>query len=180
MSVRDRLLLWTWEGPQSLLGLLLLGLLRAQGRVHGVERLADGRRLVEGEALGVSLGAYVFWARCDPFGDPFELDLLRAHELGHTVQSRRLGPLYLATVGVVSPSRALYAMAYRRRTGRGWDRYYDSWPEDAADRYGGIVRAANGRRVLRGPARVVAPPVPGSPGSEAAPPPPLGGPPAMS
>jgi hypothetical protein len=180
VAVRDRLLLWTWEGPQSLLGLLLLGVMRARGQVRSIEHLPDGRQLVEGEALGVSLGAYVFWARCDPFGDPFELDLLRAHELGHTVQSRRLGPLYLPTVGVVSPSRALYAMAYRRRTGRGWARYYDSWPEAAADRHGGIVRQADGSRVLCGPAKVVAPPVPGSPGSEAAPRPTPGGPPAQS
>ena len=114
------------------------------------------------------------------FGDPFDLDLLRAHELGHTVQSRRLGPLYLPTVGIVSPTRALYAMAYRWRTGRGWARYYDRWPEDAADRYGGIVREADGRRVLRGPARVVAPPVPGQPCGEGAGPSSPGGPAAAS
>lgn len=144
-------LLWTWELPQSLLGLGLWGLLRLRGRVHGVELRPDGRRLVETVGLGVSLGACVFWARVDLFGRPFDVDLIRAHELGHTVQSRRLGPLYLPTVGVVSVSRALYSAWHQHRTGVPWPRYFDAWPESAADRHGGIERDGRGRRVLRGP-----------------------------
>ena len=145
------LLLWTWELPQSLLGLGLLGALRAGGRVRGVEHRADGRRMVESVALGISLGAFVFWSRADLFGQPFDVPLLRAHELGHTVQSRRLGWLYLPTVGLASSSRALYGLAWQRRHGRPWPRYFDAWPESAADWHGGIRRDARGRRVLVAP-----------------------------
>lgn len=140
--------LWTWELPQTLLGLLLWAALRAGGRVRGVELRPDGRRMVESVGLGISLGGYVFWSRTDAFGRPFDVGLLRAHELGHTVQSRRLGPLYLPTVGIVSSSRAMYALLYQRRTGKPWAPYYDAWPEDAADRHGGIVRGRGGRREL--------------------------------
>lgn len=141
-------LLWTWELPQTLLGLALYGVQRLRGRVHRVERRPDGRRLVLTDAIGISLGGYVYWSAADPFGNPFEGPLIRAHELGHTVQSRRLGWLYLPTVGIASSSRALYALWFQRRTGRAWEPYYDAWPEDAADRHGGIVRDARGRRRL--------------------------------
>ncbi len=140
--------LWLWELPQSLLGLGLLAVQRARGRVHGVERTADGRRLVETEGIGISLGAFVFWSRADLFGRPFDVPLIRAHELGHTVQSRRLGWLYLPTVGIASSSRAVYALLWQRRHGRPWPRYFDAWPEDMADPHGGVRRGADGARHL--------------------------------
>lgn len=138
--------LYTWELPQSLLGHLLLGWLRRRGRVLGEERRPDGRRLVETPATAVSLGAVVFWSRFGLDRSHPEARLNRAHELGHAVQSRRLGPLYLLTVGVASPARVAYGWWYLRRTGRGWTRYYDAWPEDEADRLGGVVRDPRGRR----------------------------------
>lgn len=143
-----RALLWTWELPQTLLGLGLLAVQRRRGKVHGVERLADGRRLVETEVLAISLGGYVFWSRTGLYDLPFQVDLVRAHELGHTVQSRRLGWLYLPTVGIASSSRALYSAWLQRRTGQPWLRYFDAWPEDAADRHGGILRDDRGNRYL--------------------------------
>lgn len=145
-----RALLWTWELPQSLLGLGLYAVQRARSKVHATEPTADGRMLVESEGIGISLGAYVFWSRRDAFGHPFDVPLIRAHELGHTVQSRRLGWLYLPTVGIASSSRALFALAWQRRHGRPWPRYFDAWPESAADRHGGVRRDAAGKRELPG------------------------------
>ena len=51
-----------------------------------------------------------------------------------------LGPLYLPVVGLPSISRAAYALVYREVTGRQWTRYYDGFPEDWADRLGGVQR----------------------------------------
>jgi len=141
-------LLWTWELPQTLLGASLYGWLRLRGRVYAVEHLADGRRLIETTGLGISLGGYVYWSRADLFGNPFDVPLIRAHELGHCVQSRRLGWLYLPTVGIASSSRAMYAMAYFKRRGEVWGHYFDAWPESAADHHGGIRRNASGKRCL--------------------------------
>jgi hypothetical protein len=64
----------------------------------------------------------------------------RAHEHGHTFQSRLFGPLYLPLVGVPSVSRVLYAIAYRELTGRRWQGYFDGYPEDWADELGGVDR----------------------------------------
>ena len=85
---------------------------------------------------GVSLGRYLF------FGSPSPSANLVAHERGHMIQSRRLGPLYLLVVGVPSVLRALY---HRRRHAH-WtpearsEWYHRHWPESAADRHGGVQR----------------------------------------
>lgn len=147
-TIATTLLLWTWELPQTLMGAALYAWLRLRGRVFAVEPMPDGRRLIETVGLGVSLGGFVYWSRADLFGNPFRVRMIRAHELGHTVQSRRLGWLYLPTVGIASSSRALYSMAFFKRHGRVWGHYFDAWPESAADRHGGIVRDAKGRRRL--------------------------------
>ncbi|MBO86811.1 MAG: hypothetical protein CL927_15780 [Deltaproteobacteria bacterium] len=139
---------WTWELPQTLLGAMLYAVQHMRGRMYAVERTRDGRCLVETTGIGISLGGYVYWSRKDAFGNPFDVRLIRAHELGHTVQSRALGWLYLPTVGVASGSRALFSMSYFKRYGRPWGRYFDAWPESAADAHGGIVRNAAGRREL--------------------------------
>lgn len=125
-----------WELPQSALGALLLGALKARGKAPEVVH-ESGRWFVQTQTLGISLGLFVFWSRggnrwfrADP--------LMKRHEHGHTFQSRRLGPLYLPLVGVPSVMRVIYAMAYRELTGTKWRGYYDGYPERGADRLGGI------------------------------------------
>jgi hypothetical protein len=119
-------LLSVWELPQNLLGLALLALMRR--RI--TERRRESRRLfLRTPSTGVSLGWFVFWCTDEA---------IRRHEYGHTIQSRALGPLYLPLVGLPSVLRALYARWYRRRTGQWWPRYFDGYPEDWADRLGGV------------------------------------------
>lgn len=134
-----RALGWVWEAPQSLLGAGLGGLLLAVGRVQQVE-IVSGRVVFRTRDLGISLGHFCFYgeegSRYFP-PDP----LMRQHELGHTFQSRWLGPLYLPLVGVPSVARAAYALMYREWSGHTWSGYFSGWPEDSADRLGGIPRA---------------------------------------
>jgi hypothetical protein len=125
-----------WELPQNVLGAALLAAAYLTRRVTAVEYESD-RVFIESRGLGVSLGAFVFW-----FGDGnryFQRDaIMRRHEYGHTFQSRYLGPLYLLLVGVPSVSRVIYGVVYREVTGRRWTGYYDGYPENWADRLGGI------------------------------------------
>jgi hypothetical protein len=128
-----------WELPQSVLGASLFCIELAAGTLQRVE-VEDGRLVIESRAVAVSLGLFVFWSRED--NRWFVLDeATRRHELGHAAQSRMLGPLYLPLVGVPSSLRALYAVAYREATGRRWPHYFDGYPEDWADRLGGVRRA---------------------------------------
>lgn len=127
-----------WEAPQSLLGLAMLATEAARKRVVDIE-VEDGRLLVESIGTGISLGHVVFW--CRENNRWHDLDLRnRAHELGHTKQSRMLGWLYLPMIGLPSISRAAYALVYREVTGRQWTRYYEGYPEKWADRLGGVCR----------------------------------------
>lgn len=127
-----------WEAPQTALGAAFLLVERARGRVIAIER-EDGRLVVESRGTGVSLGHVVFWTR--ESNRWHELDERnRAHELGHAEQSRLLGWLYLPLVGLPSISRAGYALVYRELTGKCWTKYYDGYPENWADRLGGVTR----------------------------------------
>jgi hypothetical protein len=138
MSLIGRGLSLAWEAPQSLLGVAMLAAEAARKRVIGIE-IEDGRLLVESIGTGISLGHVVFW--CRENNRWHDLDLRnRAHELGHTKQSRLLGWLYLPVIGLPSISRATYALAYREVTGRQWTRYYEGYPEKWADRLGGVCR----------------------------------------
>jgi hypothetical protein len=131
-----RLALLLWELPQDLLGAALLGLAAAAGRVR--EARWERERLflrLDGDGA-VSLGLFVFFTDHDGPYVPVGAEN-RDHEYGHSIQSRRLGPLYLPLVGLPSLGRVLYAIAYRRLRGRRWPRYYAGWPERSADRLGG-------------------------------------------
>lgn len=127
-----------WEAPQTALGVALLGAEAARKRIVHIE-VEDGRLVVESTGTGVSLGHVVFWSQADSRWHRLDLRN-RAHELGHAEQSRMLGWLYLSAVGVPSTARAAYAFIYREVTGRRWQGYYDGYPENWADRLGGVER----------------------------------------
>lgn len=123
-------LLYMWQLPQNLLGLLLVGWYRMIDK--GTERLAvRGRR---GEVLyrtdrmpgGVSLGRYIIVRRNVP-------DTIN-HELGHSVQSVMTGWLYLLIIGLPS---AIHNLWHRRHPEAD---YYDFYAERWADRLGGVGR----------------------------------------
>jgi hypothetical protein len=128
-----------WELPQTALGaaVYVTQALRGAIRVVSVER---GCVFVEVDEGAVSLGRLVFYSRNDsryvPVGEEN-----RDHEYGHAVQSRRWGPLYLPVVGVTSALRVLYAVAWRATHETRWSGYYEGFPEDEADRLGGVDRS---------------------------------------
>lgn len=83
---------------------------------------------------GVSLGKYIIIVRPS-------LTTLK-HERGHRVQSRKLGPLYLFTVGIVSITRNIWDRLFHKKWCM-YDRlswYYGAWPENEADKLGGVKR----------------------------------------
>jgi len=130
-----RLALLAWEWPQNSLGALRLGLALARGRVLKV-RFEDERIMVElGEGAAVSLGLFVLWTNEDNPYVPVGAEN-RAHEYGHSIQSRWLGPLYLPVVGVPSTLRVFYAVGHRHLLGQRWSGYYSGFPESWADKLG--------------------------------------------
>ena len=143
-------LLALWELPQNVLGMLLLGLEYLAGTVKAVE-LDRGRLFIQSKMSAVSLGFFVFWASGSNRYSILD-EHTRAHEFGHSFQSRWLGPLYLPLVGIPSVSRVLYGIAYREITGQRWEGYFDGYPENWADRLGGVERKARAAANRKEPA----------------------------
>lgn len=120
-------LLYLWQLPQNLLGLLMVAVLRPEDSydVGGV-RLCYASRM----RGGISLGRYVVIR-----------DVLRdytgnveRHELGHAKQSRMLGWLYLPVIGLPS---LLWAVWWNEGRGRS---YFSFYTERWADKLGGVSR----------------------------------------
>ncbi|MDB4936990.1 MAG: hypothetical protein JWP87_3962 [Labilithrix sp.] len=134
-----------WEAPQSTLGAVNFAIELARGGVSRVTR-ERGRIFVELRgSRAISLGHFVFWSTVDaPIVrvGPYN----KEHEYGHALQSRMLGPIYLAVVGVPSTIRVMYAAAQYLVTKKPWDGYYEGFPESWADRLGGVPRRSRAAR----------------------------------
>ena len=120
-------ILYLWQLPQNLLGLLLVAILRPEERYDW-----KGVRLCYSSRMrgGISLGKYVIVreAMKDYTGNT------ERHELGHAMQSQILGWLYLPVVGIPS---LLWAVFYRHGSKRS---YYWFYTERWADAWGGVER----------------------------------------
>ena len=144
MKTLNRLLfpfLFMWEVPQNLLGLVVFIIMKYNRRIIRIERETHLIYL-ETPKTGVSLGWFIFWT---PSGNRF-LHLTndcRMHEYGHARQSVMLGPLYLLVIGLPSLARVIYSRWYRKKYGSKWANYFDAFPENWADRLGGVVPAKN-------------------------------------
>ena len=133
-----------WEGPQTALGVVNLGIELARRGVARVTR-EDGRIFVELRgSRAISLGHFIFWSTVDSAivrVNPHN----KLHEYGHALQSRLLGPFYLPVVGIPSTMRVAYAAAQYLITKEPWDGYYEGFPENWADRLGGVPTGARRR-----------------------------------
>jgi hypothetical protein len=130
-------LLFIWELPQNLMGMLVFGVMKISRKIVLVEP-DSYRYFIETSNTGVSLGLFVFWT---PSGNRFEHNVndCRMHEYGHSKQSVMLGPFYLLFVGIPSLSRVLYSKWYRKKHGHKWANYFNGFPENWADILGGVI-----------------------------------------
>lgn len=121
------ILLYLWQLPQNLLGLLLIAILRPEDKYD-----FEGVRLCYASRMkgGISLGRYIIIR--DVMKD--YTGATERHELGHAKQSRMLGWFYLLVIGLPS---LIWAAWWN------WDRdrsYYSFYTERWADRLGDVHR----------------------------------------
>ena len=123
-----RVLLFIWELPQNLLGLIL---------IWGAKKM--GTRLYTRKLMrsGISLGEFII---LDPVY--FQAPILiykqtLCHELGHRRQSRLLGPLYLLLIGLPSITGNILSRIFS------WSEktYYSQPWEKWADKLGKVTRS---------------------------------------
>ena len=118
-AVIGDIILYIWQLPQNLLGLLIRYIVRAELLYSGLYawKLRSG----------LSLGSYIFVnEHC--------ADSTILHELGHRKQSRILGPLYLLVIGIPS-----FLWASSRQLGLFKSKsYYWFYTEKWANKLGGV------------------------------------------
>ena len=118
-----REIIYLWQLPQNLLGLILITFL-------GTDRIQKG--IYHWRLRGsISLGSYIL-LNTDAGATTLQ------HEQGHQKQSLYLGPLYLLVIGLPSIIWAglhRYIPAISRR----WS-YYEFYTEAWADKLGGVAR----------------------------------------
>jgi len=118
---------WTWEFPQTLLGWIIIKFIK----VYSVNDFNNSKLiLMEDKTFGVSLGRYILLRKN-------ALEISKKHEYGHCIQSKYLGPLYLIIIGL--PSITLNIIS-RILGGNFANNYYNRFPENWADKLGGVVR----------------------------------------
>lgn len=135
MKILKNTLLYIWQLPQNLIGLLLVLWYKHEKEFR---RIGTAHIYYTDEMpSGISLGDYIILNRCD-MEDGIK------HEYGHHRQSMMLGWLYLIIIGIPS----LFGNIYDRVAHKDWPyvvscRWYYSQPwEKWADELGGIDREA--------------------------------------
>lgn len=121
-----KLLLYVWQLPQEIIGYFLVLILKGKQSKCGIIGIYTVPNLFHS---GISLGDYIIF---DSRIELSEIDVL--HEYGHQLQSRMLGPLYLLIVGIPSLIGNIYSRI--KKKDNKW--YYSRFPENWADKLGGI------------------------------------------
>ena len=121
-------IIWIWQAPQNFVGLAFRLFLRRR-TVARMQMNGETYCVVPGFGGGISLGTTIVVCR-----GWLEDENMWMHEYGHARQSRYLGPLYLAVIGLPSLCWATIwtpALAVS---------YYAFFTEKWADRLGGVKR----------------------------------------
>ena len=117
-----QILLYIWQLPQNILGLLLRAIYKGNDSEYEDVLVRRSTKMTG----GISLGRYIII-------NQWSTDKTVMHEYGHTIQSKRLGWFYLLLVGLPSILHAALCKCRRHS-------YYDVYPENWADKLGGVMR----------------------------------------
>ncbi len=134
------ILLYIWQLPQNILGVLILIIGIFTKKILIKQKIKHPKNLYttiypSKWYFGISLGHYVF-VHYQSNQNTIN------HEIGHTFQSKILGPMYLIVIGIFSFSGAAidkyFHKNWTRNQRKNW--YYNlAWEKDA-DKKGGVNR----------------------------------------
>lgn len=114
------MILWIWQLPQHLLALIMIKVLKAEKKDEYYVYPSSSK------ISSFTLGQYIFIRKCTS-------EKGKKHEIGHSIQSKYLGPLYLIVVGLLSLIGNI--------VDRHFDiDYYNLLWEKSADKLGGVKR----------------------------------------
>lgn len=125
------LILFIWQLPQHIVALIYFGYLVMMCKDLGVDSRYKQAIVIPCVMRGaVTLGNYVF------VGLNLEYKETIKHELGHTIQSKILGPLYLIVIGIPSITycglRRLFPSLRKKNY---YDFYTEKWANNLSEKY---------------------------------------------
>ena len=125
MKYIRNLILFIWQLPQHIVALIYFGYLVMMCKDLGVDSRYKQATVIPCIMRGaITLGNYVF------VGLNSEYRKIVKHELGHTIQSKILGPLYLIVIGIPSITycglRRIFPSLRKKN-------YYDFFSEKSAN-----------------------------------------------
>ena len=125
------LILFIWQLPQHIVALIYFGYLVMMCKDLGVDSRYKQATVIPCIMRGaVTLGDYVF------VGLTSEYRKTVKHELGHTIQSKILGPLYLIIIGIPSITycglRRLFPSLRKKNY---YNFYTEKWANNLSEKY---------------------------------------------
>nr|DAG98189.1 MAG TPA: Matrixin [Crassvirales sp.] len=131
MKYIRNLILFIWQLPQHLLAILYIGYLVMMCKDLGVDSRYKQAIVIPCVMRGaVTLGCYIF------VGLNSEYRKTVKHELGHTIQSKILGPLYLIVIGIPSITycglRRIFPSLRKKNY---YDFYTEKWANNLSEKY---------------------------------------------
>ena len=131
MKYIRNLILFIWQLPQHIVAIIYFGYLVMMCKDLGVDSRYKQATVIPCIMRGaVTLGNYVF------VGLNSEYRKTVKHELGHTIQSKILGPLYLIVIGIPSITycglRRLFPSLRKKNY---YDFYTEKWANYLSEKY---------------------------------------------
>ena len=131
MKYIRNLILFIWQLPQHILAILYIGYLVMMCKDLGVDSRYKQAIVIPCVMRGaVTLGCYVF------VGLNSEYRKTVKHELGHTIQSKILGPLYLIVIGIPSITycglRRIFPSLRKKNY---YDFYTEKWANNLSEKH---------------------------------------------
>lgn len=131
MKYIRNLILFIWQLPQHIVAIIYFGYLVMICKDLGIDSRYKQAIVIPCVMRGaVTLGNYVF------VGLNSEYKKTVKHELGHTIQSKILGPLYLIVIGIPSITycglRRLFPSLRKKNY---YDFYTEKWANNLSEKY---------------------------------------------
>lgn len=131
MKYIRNLILFIWQLPQHIVALIYFGYLVMMCKDLGIDSRYKQAIVIPCIMRGaVTLGNYVFVGLNSEYKETVK------HELGHTIQSKILGPLYLIVIGIPSITYCgLRRMFPSLRKKNYYDFYTERWANNLSEKY---------------------------------------------
>ena len=131
MKYIRNLILFIWQLPQHIIALIYFGYLVMMCKDLGIDSRYKQATVIPCIMRGaVTLGNYVFVGLNSEYKETIK------HELGHTIQSKILGPLYLIVIGIPSITYCGLRRIFPSLRKKNYYNFYtEKWANNLSEKY---------------------------------------------